>query len=870
MKSLDFDSHPYNKNSLAQAVEILYVGFKAVHGSSPKAVEMLGELQALRHKFPVNVDNVKAWLEKSLDKRLWWTPMHEVALKHGSPMPFFKAAQVFAPSFDLPSPHEVFFGKVFSLTPLGIVIAQLQSGTAKEMLRSNMGKFSLSNASDKAFFETLKEEPHNRHLEELEDFLNKWPAQGSGNPASTNDLPSLNTGMFHIDRDSTFVKDDPSKVRTIDLSQKIIGFMPVTDDAVPSSRHDTLRKALQDSKLFSANESIQFAQFKSLAESGQTPDRKYYGSVNFVVPEGGLPSDLLKIDKKENALLMEMLSMDREQKLSEFFEKIAGDRDKLVELHNQLPEIGSSIQRVLWEGQVPREIVASLNFDFDYAVRDGLTTLGEALKGGQLITFGALRDTGSTRLTANADARYVVPGLESAVEQKELVDLFLQNLHSVHINWRQAFHEAGRLFDILRSPYQTFLYSLALKEFADQSPSQEGLAFFQLASNLLYLEPGRRPIQKLLKSMQLSLGHSMHPNEADLLLLLNSPDGSSDTQMVDNAAWAKVTSSDRSNIRTATARHWALSRIGSLTYSFTKWRGDTISVRERAEDGSLKVIAPSLMEEFGMSRIDNDPAKPHTSDRFGVQFKYQDPSESISYLTYNGEGEARNITLSKNTKVYMRQGYMLVTNPHFGSLLIRNSSPQFGRTLLPYTSRYFEYELTNAAEEEFSRPTERLLHSGVNSVDLYDRESLIRVNFLIDELICVHTEFGKFKFDTSPETAWLEDDGQKVLVGGHKSRGFKSAVDKIAYLYAAEEFKGNSISLAFVHKDFPAFKQYSFTDANNRQSRQVLVDEQVLRELRNLANAEDSDAIIVSSELRNFFQEAGFAKNAELVVLFND
>jgi hypothetical protein len=103
------------------------------------------------------------------------------------------------------------------------------------------------------------------------------------------------------------------------------------------------------------------------------------------------------------------------------------------------------------------------------------------------------------------------------------------------------------------------------------------------------------------------------------------------------------------------------SRIGTLGLSYTKWQYDTMSRWK----GSGPMAKPSLFEASGMfkrtSPRDNDA-------RYHGGFVYTDPNNGLT--------------------VELRRAYIVLSKVDLGTLVIRNSSPVFGRDLLPEPGYY--------------------------------------------------------------------------------------------------------------------------------------------------------------------------------------
>lgn len=116
-----------------------------------------------------------------------------------------------------------------------------------------------------------------------------------------------------------------------------------------------------------------------------------------------------------------------------------------------------------------------------------------------------------------------------------------------------------------------------------------------------------------------------------------------------NSAEAKAVN----QIQGVTYNNW--SRIGTLGLSFTKWQFDAMR-RWKGFGPSEKI---SLMEQSGL--FAPIPKRPNDSAYFGG-FLHHNPETDLS--------------------IEMRRAYIVISKPGSGTLVIRNSSPDFGRHLL--------------------------------------------------------------------------------------------------------------------------------------------------------------------------------------------
>ncbi|MBY0404617.1 MAG: hypothetical protein K2X66_12010, partial [Cyanobacteria bacterium] len=101
---------------------------------------------------------------------------------------------------------------------------------------------------------------------------------------------------------------------------------------------------------------------------------------------------------------------------------------------------------------------------------------------------------------------------------------------------------------------------------------------------------------------------------------------------------------------------WA--SIGTLTHSFRFWKWD-------AKGGEKSLLAKFGFRSLPMGR---------PGDAFGKGFVYQDEKTGCT--------------------IEFRRGYLLATHPEYGTLVVRNSSPAFGRNLMEHPAYLLPNSLT--------------------------------------------------------------------------------------------------------------------------------------------------------------------------------
>jgi hypothetical protein len=504
------------------------------------------------------------------------------------------------------------------------------------------------------------------------------------------------------------------------------------------------------------------------------------------------------------------------------------------------------------------ELIA-LGADPNFPVEGGLTLLGAALIQAHRAGVDAALAIGTTRIFTDSQVKYVLPRTGEEVNQDDLTRIALQRLQTES---DPAFREACQLLKRLRSPYQFYLFSEALQEVSDHSTGQMGLSFYQIASNMLYIKPTERPVGQLLEKIRMSGATQGHHSESDLLILLNDPAEPRKRDLSDNAVWRHIQKTTPKQGIDESKKHWALSRIGSQTYSFSRWRFDAQGTKQSGDNG---VRNPSLLEDFGGAHFSREAEKAPWNSQFGSQMLFRPGTKQFSYQAFDSVGKQRKYSFDAKTTVIMRQGYLLVHNPKKGMLIVRNSSPDFGRALLPQTAYFVSAsEARTYSEADLLAPFPRVFSVGKNPLSFTTTGEFDSVNSLLNELIGFEDEFRKWKFDTEPTSAWIQTDDKKPkLIGAHRSRGYQNFVNHLEHLL--EHAGDNDLALAFVNPDFPSWRQYTFTDTDGAQQRFIPLNSDTIEAMRSLGQ-KAAAAEGTRNEILKFFQQAGLDKRAELVI----
>ncbi|MBY0402471.1 MAG: hypothetical protein K2X66_01110 [Cyanobacteria bacterium] len=317
-------------------------------------------------------------------------------------------------------------------------------------------------------------------------------------------------------------------------------------------------------------------------------------------------------------------------------------------------------------------------------------------------------------------------------------------------------------------------------------------------------------------------------DEAELLLLLNHPDlWDRDPYKIGSLTKAitsitRFINSPAVQLQDRTVKAWA--SIGFLTHSFRFWKWDAM--------GGEK----SLLSQFGFKALPNG----RPGDDFGKGFLYKDEASGVT--------------------VEFRRGYLLATHPDHGTLVIRNSSPAFGRDLMKHPA----YLLPEALNE--------VGILGFNPTNLPQEKSVIHRNlfmgpdgkqnnadehllFLTEAIERVKEDYRRFKLDTSS----FDGYGDSKYFTGHLSEGLPKIVSFFNQIQL--EYPGKPLpNLAFVHPKYPIYQPngvYEMTPAH-------------LKELNQFIKGDLTGEALAQSDWLKFMTQHGVEQRGELVILDPD
>lgn len=346
-------------------------------------------------------------------------------------------------------------------------------------------------------------------------------------------------------------------------------------------------------------------------------------------------------------------------------------------------------------------------------------------------------------------------------KSRSLGDLFVKAMRG---NSRSATQLVSRILLSQEAPAIASYLANRLEETMDQLAAKDeaGLSF-----------PSPKGIR---------IGH--HPMLAELFLILNAPSIAKDTKAL-NALTAAITSIDRFvnyeiKVTGQTVNNWA--RIGLLTHGFRFWKYDA--------QGGME----SLLAQFGFNPI---PARASDAT-FGPGYLYR----------------------MDDTLIEFRRGYLLVSHPDRGTLLIRNSSHVFGRNLMAEPAYYTPKALT-VNEIKSLAPTpdirkqlgfQRILAPELNRRRGFQHD----LDSLLNDLMIMKKSFAHWKFD--PKAF----DSRKGFQGD-LTPGLKGVLDLVQQRLGERELGMSDKpvpSLGLFKPNLPpdfSFATYEFTPQNIRE-----------------------------------------------------
>ena len=441
-------------------------------------------------------------------------------------------------------------------------------------------------------------------------------------------------------------------------------------------------------------------------------------------------------------------------------------------------------------------------------------------------------------------------------------------------------NEENRLRHLGASERDIFHYRAAFdcSAFPKADLGGDGQPFLRLFPALTTnFPPGS--VDQLLAAFELTLDdfdppRGGHSNMAEFFALLNHPGLSELTPETVGALTSLITAADHwllrdeeTNITVEHVRAWR--DLGYLSFAHLGLKYDA----KRINHDGLRL--PCLLEQFGFERIATRE----------TDFDYQ-----IGQQPFKGYGSGYKLILNDQNRPFLerlnfpldldfyleaRRGYFLFSQQSLGTLLVRNSSPHFGRDLLPVPA-LFSYEkvirqLTVDQLEAIDDVEIFRMFQSVLSIDLNLSHNRFEHTLLAltSNLRAALAAYEAWKFETEFSRAFKLVDGD--IVGGYNSSGFKAVVDDLEMrFWIAQENPNEAMpALAFAAHNQPAWNFCPWQDRAGIEQRKFEITQFRLDVLRKLANGGRfavSDSDLAQSEVRSFI-EAGFHYQGRLVLV---
>ena len=464
--------------------------------------------------------------------------------------------------------------------------------------------------------------------------------------------------------------------------------------------------------------------------------------------------------------------------------------DHLVSMAKDVDIPPSDMSRLLWKHLVEQMPHASPD-EPDAETDDALFPLTEEDEPALLSTEPALYGDSAVTPIVSSDSYFGSLPYIPQTSREEIQTV------------RAMLSEGGSMQDI----YNLFRSIEAFEEFftqtsrgldTDHYSEPQDFPFTKLLQPLLFrFSPGlTNNFAQFVESRmdRLSNRHGWHPYIAEMMALLNHPRD----EKRDNSSLGALTSSLSSVTRLIRYRvgvtgqmvyDWG--RIGTLAFSFPRWRFDCEGQLEVSEKGQ-RSFSKSLLEQAGFARVLNRQSDVYVDSQTGAETQFLGrgfvrlPGSGFEggYWKTNRDGKRKLVSIDATTFVELRRAYLLVSN-HNGSLLIRNSSTVFGRNTFKYPAYYSPrgYSERMTVKQLLSLTPENINDFGFKHIlapSLYkntlqrDPEAMTK---LLDQLQTVLEGYSRWKFDTHFDSAWdRTKSGEAALLGGYSSAGFRSLV----------------------------------------------------------------------------------------------
>ena len=331
-----------------------------------------------------------------------------------------------------------------------------------------------------------------------------------------------------------------------------------------------------------------------------------------------------------------------------------------------------------------------------------------------------------------------------------------------------------------KRPDHAFLAAQAAVDMTRKDKKWTGIPFAELFPALLWhYQPGfasplTSAVERLMDNHSNLRSH--HPNMSEFLGLLNHPQLpiiTGPTEALDDLTQTITSIPHWLNrpeleVNLPTVLNWQ--KLGFLTHAFRFWRFDC--QRWKTAKNSNENLALIERSPFELRRVENrqtdKPSETHPG--FGPGYVMIGKPETINI--FDGDGKPIPMEFDKRTWIEMRRGYILVSHPTHGTLIIRNSSHDFGRDGLSHpvywrrdglsAKHMSKQELLDLTPDVIEKRFSPITKPNINRPELKLDE---HVDFLLKHFIGIKHSLDNWKFGTnyytSAETLPTKNGGVK-------------------------------------------------------------------------------------------------------------
>jgi hypothetical protein len=312
-------------------------------------------------------------------------------------------------------------------------------------------------------------------------------------------------------------------------------------------------------------------------------------------------------------------------------------------------------------------------------------------------------------------------------------------------------------------------------------------------------------------------------------------------------------------------------RIGQITREFARYKFLT----------RANIEGKTLLEHMGYERINNRPSDylPSSSNDIrlehdlGPGFELTTPVFSTRFI----DGD-RFKNLDPSQYIEMRRAYIIISSEDDGTLIVRNSSHEFGRDRLPFVAGWSPKGINNGFTREDlqgldSKTIKGEFISALSpelNVPIFTREEerwvpefqeQNKIGRLLTQLGGLRSCMSEWLFDTNRETAWIsipDPDGNTLhrLTGIFRSPGFESLVDGLNDYLASVKSISAPPSLRLIPKDLPPLTVIPFEDNLGFLKESLPIDYNVLNTLNYLVEHGWDQDRVTEAGLDGLFRQA--------------